>query len=547
MPEQSLERALKHTCQSTSACWAAVLVRENDDWNLTTTCGVNKRLKKELLKYIADFSVHTWLSGALTVGRSRSRSVQAIGGENCKKLYIFPKKGDGHILVVGAEELSSAQQKHWRTLVAEHLNEKESDDQPAVALSGAAELTYLSFLQKVVYEVSGMVDVREVCFRMTALLAENFNVDLAAIWVNDEDGLSLQSVHGDFFDGAHALATEACARAEKRFISQLDRSGMDSIPSNWRVGETACILLEEFDRPIGTIMLAKQRKSFTQDELMLFELVAGILSGVVATARQNQSLQDTVLTLQETQQELQARIGAQKEAEARLVQAAKLAAVGEMAAGVAHELNNPLTTVVGFTELVMDELPDEMPQKADLDMVLREARRARMVVRRLLDFARQSETVRVSADLNELVTDVVALMRHLLHTSGVTVELDLEENLPWTVMDRNQIKQVILNLMHNALNAINKAEGTIGVITGLRQHYERPWIVVAIKDSGVGIPAENIEHIFEPFFTTRSGTGGTGLGLSVTYGIVTDHGGRIEVESQINVGSTFTVWLPVME
>jgi signal transduction histidine kinase len=257
-------------------------------------------------------------------------------------------------------------------------------------------------------------------------------------------------------------------------------------------------------------------------------------------------LQQTVLELQQTQQELQARISAQREAEARLIQAAKLAAVGEMAAGVAHELNNPLTTVVGFTELALEELPADLSVRNDLDLVLKEARRARSVVRRLLDFSRQAETVRVKADLNEIVDDVLMLTKHLMQTSNVQSEIRLGENLSWVLVDRNQIKQVVINLVNNALYAMPDG-GRLVVETREQERYNRKWITLTVRDTGVGISAENLERIFEPFFTTRGDRGGTGLGLSVTYGIVTDHAGMIEVESKTGSGSTFVVWLPLDE
>jgi signal transduction histidine kinase len=255
-------------------------------------------------------------------------------------------------------------------------------------------------------------------------------------------------------------------------------------------------------------------------------------------------LQNAVLELQLTQQELQARINAQREAEARLIQAAKLAAVGELAAGVAHELNNPLTSVVGFTELALDELPPDASARKDLELVLQEARRARSVVRSLLDFARQTETMRVKADINEIVDDVLMLTRHLMQSSNVQLAAHFGENLKWVMVDRNQIKQVVINLITNALYAMPEG-GRIVVETAELPRYGRQWLTLSIRDNGIGIPQENLERIFEPFFTTRADRGGTGLGLSVTYGIVTDHGGMIEVESQLQVGSTFVVWLPL--
>jgi signal transduction histidine kinase len=121
---------------------------------------------------------------------------------------------------------------------------------------------------------------------------------------------------------------------------------------------------------------------------------------------------------------------------------------------------------------------------------------------------------------------------------------DLDSRAPWVSVDRNQIKQVILNLVHNALHAMPNG-GELRVATAGRQRDRRSWFTISVTDTGIGIPPDNLERIFEPFFTTRSGDGGTGLGLSVSYGIVSDHGGFIDVESQVERGSTFTVWLPV--
>lgn len=257
-------------------------------------------------------------------------------------------------------------------------------------------------------------------------------------------------------------------------------------------------------------------------------------------------LQNAVMELQMTQQELQARISAQKEAEAQLIQAAKLAAVGEMAAGIAHELNNPLTSVVGFTELSLEDLPTESNARKDLELVLQEARRAQSVVSRLLDFSRQSEKNRVKADLNEIFEEVLTLLHHLIQIHNVELEINLGDNLEWVSVDRNQIKQVIINLVNNALYALSEG-GKIKVETAKINRYGRNWVTFSVQDNGMGISPQNLERIFEPFFTTRGDRGGTGLGLSVTYGIVTDHKGMIEVVSQVDVGSTFQVWLPLEE
>jgi signal transduction histidine kinase len=276
----------------------------------------------------------------------------------------------------------------------------------------------------------------------------------------------------------------------------------------------------------------------------VWKLASMAIPADIDSASQTSELEQAVTEMEEIQQELRARIAAQHEAESRLVQAAKLAAVGEMAAGIAHELNNPLTSVVGFTELTLENLAADSQARNDLELVLREANRARSVVRRLLDFARQREVIRTRGDINEIVDDVVVLTKHLLLTSGVELRLRLTHDLPWILIDRNQIKQVLINLVNNALYAMPHG-GALVIDTWMQERHGASFVALSVRDTGEGISPENLDRIFEPFFTTRGDQGGTGLGLSVTYGIVTEHGGVIEVESQLNSGSSFTVLFPL--
>jgi two-component system NtrC family sensor kinase len=290
------------------------------------------------------------------------------------------------------------------------------------------------------------------------------------------------------------------------------------------------------DRPtiIGTLTVIDDRpeKVFKKEDIALLELLAPQVAVSIRNAR--------------LYQELQERIEAQRLAEARLIRSARLAAVGEMAAGVAHELNNPLTTVIGFVELVLNDLPAESPQRTDLELVLQEAQRTRGVVRRLLDFSRPGENLRIRGDLNILLEDAYALVQHQARANGIEVHLHLEENLPRITVDPNQIKQVLLNLMHNALQAMSHG-GTMTLTTGRGKRDSGAWLTIAVTDTGEGISPENLERIFEPFFTTRPPGQGTGLGLSVSYGIISSHGGTIEVESHTGKGSCFTIYLPVSE
>lgn len=293
-----------------------------------------------------------------------------------------------------------------------------------------------------------------------------------------------------------------------------------AVPLKWK-GEVLGALMVMDDQP---------GREFQDEERQLLELLAPQVAVSVRNAR--------------LYQELGERIAAQELAERRMLHSARLAALGEMAAGVAHELNNPLTTVSGFVELALEELPEDLPQRSELALVLNEARRAREVVRRLLDFARQSEKLRVVCDLNDLAGEVLSLIQHQVQISGIQIQVNLGRSLPPITVDPNQVKQVLLNLIQNACQAMPEG-GELAVRTAADTRHEQNWLTIAVRDSGEGIPAQILDRIFEPFFTTRPLGKGTGLGLSVSYGLIADHGGFIDVQSEPGKGSCFTIWLPL--
>jgi signal transduction histidine kinase len=416
----------------------------------------------------------------------------------------------------------------------------------------------LGLIHEVVQQVIGLTDKAQVVQITADLLAQYFKYELAAILlIDNESRPSIQGLGGTNADSVkHELAKvemsvssgitgHVFSSGESMLVNNTSQNAYYTTIMGWDQGSEICVALKEGERVLGVIDVESANpNAFTQNDLVAIESLAGILASVISSADQYERLQDTVRQLRSTQIELNTRMQALQAAENRLVQAAKLAAVGEMAAGIAHELNNPLTTVTGFSELILEEMPEDVVNRAELELVLREARRASDVVRRLLDFSRQGERTRTNEDMNEIIEDVIALTRHLIRTNGVTLKLNLPKDQPWVSVDRNQMKQVVLNLIHNALQAM-PGGGELDICSDVIGREGRSWVVVTIKDTGVGISLADKERIFEPFFTTKSDQGGTGLGLSVTYGIVTDHGGKIEVESNPGEGSTFTVWLPI--
>ncbi|MBN2293681.1 MAG: PhnD/SsuA/transferrin family substrate-binding protein [Pirellulales bacterium] len=217
----------------------------------------------------------------------------------------------------------------------------------------------------------------------------------------------------------------------------------------------------------------------------------------------------------------------------------KLAAIGRLAAGVAHEINNPLTGVLTFSHLLREKEDLDVQDREDLDLIIRETTRASNIVHNLLDFARERPTEKQVLDVNEVVRWTIHLLGNQEAFQNIRVFEDFEENLPGVDADENQVQQVLVNLMLNACAAMPNG-GTLTLSTTFRDGK----VHIAVADTGTGIKREHIERIFDPFFSTKGVGKGTGLGLSVSYGLVHQHGGTLEVESQEGLGSTFTVILP---
>jgi two-component system NtrC family sensor kinase len=241
-----------------------------------------------------------------------------------------------------------------------------------------------------------------------------------------------------------------------------------------------------------------------------------------------------------------------KSTQAQLLQAEKLSAIGQLVAGVAHELNNPLTSVMGYAQLLEDELLDasfteavRSPSELALDLrrIVEEAERAARIVRNLLAFARRQGVERVAHDLGELVARVVALRAYDLRLNDVTLETSYQPNLPPILADAGQIQQAVLNLILNAEQAMRGRPGRRITLT-VRLDEAASAVEFEVADTGHGIDTQNLPRIFDPFFTTRDVGDGTGLGLSICYGIVREHGGQIDVESRVGEGTTFSVLLP---
>ncbi len=230
-----------------------------------------------------------------------------------------------------------------------------------------------------------------------------------------------------------------------------------------------------------------------------------------------------------------------EELQKELLNSERLAAVGKLAAGVAHELNNPLTGILTFVEDLLLDADEDDPRREDYDVILHETIRCRRIVRDLLDYSRQKAPERRLMNINEVIERTVNMVAHQASFHHVRIDLRLEEDLPAVHIDPNQIQQAILNLVINARDAITES-GIIRISSALDRDQGR--VTVSVSDTGCGIPAERLKDIFKPFYSTK-GDQGNGLGLPAVESVVSQHGGSVEVDSQVGEGSTFRFHLPV--
>ena len=242
--------------------------------------------------------------------------------------------------------------------------------------------------------------------------------------------------------------------------------------------------------------------------------------------------------------ELYSDITAERQIKAKMLQTEKMAALGQLVSGIAHELNNPLTAIMGYAQLLLGH-GLAAPQLSDVSKMYQEAERARRIVKNLLYFARENRPERARVDLNEIVERTLALRSYELRVENIAVDCNLASDLPETMADPHQLQQVVLNLIVNAEQAVLEGRGQGKISIRTMQHPGNR-VSVEVSDDGPGIPREIASRIFDPFFTTKPLGVGTGLGLSIVYGIVKQHEGEVTFENVPGAGAKFTVDLPVI-
>lgn len=300
---------------------------------------------------------------------------------------------------------------------------------------------------------------------------------------------------------------------------------LEGLAGRVAAGERGVTIESNSEDEIGDLADAFNRMSaaLTSQEEEIRALNRGLEQKV---QQRTAELEENNALLQQTQQEL--------------VRVEKLAAIGELAAGVAHEINNPLAIIRGNAELLQMSLPDDSPQQEEVEIISRQVGRMERIVANLLKFARREHKRIAPAPVNAILDEILSQVGHQIPMDGYQVEKSYCSDDLLIEGDGDQLRQVFTNLIVNGLQAMPNG-GTLSVATSIDP--DRGWCSVMIADTGVGIAAENLGQIFNPFFTTRGD--GTGLGLSVSYGIIRDHGGDIAVESSVGAGTRFRVTLPL--
>ena len=381
-------------------------------------------------------------------------------------------------------------------------------------------------------------------------------------------------------EGRRALGTRVSREVKEHVLNQgklwADRA---HVVGNWYI--SAYRPIEDiFGRRVGMLYVGVLEEKFTRIrgqalEMFILITLAGMLlaaaAGVVIARRITLPIQRLIQASQQVREgslnpelgppvnseigvlqkafgEMVAAMGRRRAAsELRIIHSEKQASVGRLAAGVAHEINNPLTGVLTYTHMLLRRKDIAPDMRSDLQIIVEATERVRKIVKGLLDFSRQTKLDPEPTDVNRLVGAAISLIENQALVKGVAINFNPGENLPLVTLDRSQIQSVIINIIINSLDATEPG-GHIRIFTAASlsgNGAAQEGIEITFADTGCGIPPENLNKLFDPFFTTKSVGQGTGLGLSVSLGIVQRHGGHIRVQSEVGKGSRFFIWLPI--
>lgn len=405
----------------------------------------------------------------------------------------------------------------------------------------------------IIYRVSldlGVVsDLRTLCSRILESVLGVIKADRGFIMLRDEESgqLVLQAVYkkpglqeDDEISFSHTVCEQVMNSGESLMISD---AGQDSRFKEAQsivlqgIRSTMCVPIKSKDRVLGILYVDTKGKviSFRKEDLEMLTALSHQAAVAIENARLFQDLQQANSEL--------------KSQQSQLIEAEKLSALGKLAGGVAHEINNPMTSILGYSQLISQQLnsddhgPDKLKECAEFSAIVEsEALRCQSIVQTLLQFGRRKKEVMALIDINQPVEAALMIAKFHIKKTRVEIKKELQPGLAHIMGDANQLQQVFLNLIINARDAMENNGGTLTIITEKSGDKE---VSAKFIDTGCGIPEDKLEEIFKPLYTTKEEGKGTGLGLSITQDIVERHKGKIEVESRVGKGTTFTIRLPV--
>ena len=399
----------------------------------------------------------------------------------------------------------------------------------------------LLVLNSIAQTLTESMDLTDSLHRTLRQIAELFNLDATSLYLFDKEGLQLRRVAAVGHRSEYArhfpqvaVKPELLQHIKAVHATFLSVQGLP-LPPVFREAQLKeelaaayIVILWSKDRVIGGLVVgSRTSREFSPADVNLLIAVGSQLSSAIERSMLYEETRQAYENLRRTQEQL--------------LHSEKLAAVGQLISGVAHELNNPLTAILGYSQLLTSN-GQLGPQGIEYsDKLYKQAQRTHRIVQNLLSFARQHKPERVPVQINQALEETLALRDYDLRMSNIRVHLDLAADLPQTFADPHQLQQVFLNLVNNAVDAIleHSREGDLWVRTGS----DADRLFIEFTDSGPGV--QDASRVFDPFYTTKPVGKGTGLGLSICYGIITEHGGMIRVRNMPTRGASFTIELPV--
>jgi len=408
----------------------------------------------------------------------------------------------------------------------------------------------LSTLNKISVTISQSIELSSVLKNAVDAVCEVMNVDAAWIYILSEDKKELNLAARRDFSEAYSkikVGSGISGKVVETGIAELVENIADDprLARSFKEKNTSLVIvpLTAKGEVNGTLGVSSQTKRrFSQSDVELLKTVGNQIGVAIENARLFQNQLEISDKLKSAYDQLQASHRQLEASQEQLVQAEKLTSLGELAASVAHEVNNPIAGILVYDQLLKKKLQNNAFEKEDginiLTKMENELIRIGRLIRRLLDFSRQTEACLGPVNMNDVLDNILSLVNHAAEMQRVKVVKELAQDLPTITADSDQMNQVFMNLSMNAIQAMPQG----GILT-VRTSRENGRVKVEVQDTGVGISKENMRNLFTPFFSTKKDVKGVGLGLAVSHGIIEQHRGKIEVVSEEGKGTTFTVYL----